>query len=240
MDENTKQEILEKAKAWMREELVPAHKENTLKLTSVNEFTINPFLWKYLANFKEGNSDYKSLATVLVLPRVLGTSINTSFGQRAQSLVTRLFEGTFGSPVAGIDIEFTDKIDGRKKYCQLKAGPNVVNRDDVVTVKQHFRTAINQGRLNQSVIQHNDYMFCLLYGEEEQKNSFVRQIETDYIVSMGKDFWHRFTGDADFYSDLINAMGEVAHEIDMKETVEEVIDKLAEDVENEYGDTVGK
>ena len=51
MDEATKQQILEKAKSWWREELAKSHEKNTLKLTSVKEFSINPFLWLYLANY---------------------------------------------------------------------------------------------------------------------------------------------------------------------------------------------
>jgi hypothetical protein len=30
--------------------------------------------------------------------------------------------------VAGIDIEFIDAIDGRRKYCQAKLGPNTITR----------------------------------------------------------------------------------------------------------------
>lgn len=87
-------------------------------------------------------------------------------------------------------------------------------------------------------MQHTDLMFCLLYGEESEKNGYVRSIETDYIVVMGKDFWHRLTGDEDFYSDLITAFGEVALEVNMKEAVEEVIDKLANKIEEKYKEIV--
>lgn len=238
MDETTKKEILQRAKEWMRDELAVAHKANTLKLVDLNEFTINPFLWSYLAHFLEGNKDYKTLAKVLVYPRVLGTSINTSFGQRAQQLITRLFSDTYGSAISGIDIEFEDKVDGRKKYCQVKAGPQVVNHDDVTTVKGHFTTALRTARTNQLPMQATDLMFCLLYGEESEKNGFVKAIESDHVVVMGKDFWHRFTGDEDFYSDLIEAFGEVAIEVNMKETVESVIEELANKLEAKYKEVV--
>ena len=238
MDQKAKKEILDKAKLWMREELIPAHKANTLKLANLSEFAINPFLWPYLAYYLEGNNDYRSLAKVLVYPRALGQSISTSFGQRTQQLITRLFEGTFGSAISGIDIEFIDKLDGRKKYCQVKAGPNVVNRDDVSTVRNHFKTLNNLAKTNQLKLQTTDVMFCLLYGEPEEKNGFVLEIESEYVVSMGQDFWHRFTGDPTFYKDLIAAFKEVAIEVNMKADVEGVIDKLAADIEKEYGKLV--
>jgi hypothetical protein len=148
MDKDAKKAILDKARDWMRDELIPAHKANTLKLANIREFTINPFLWPYLAYYLEGNKDYRTLAKVLVYPRALGSSINTSFGTRAQHLVTRLFDDTFGSAIPGIDIEFIDKTDNRKKYCQVKAGPNVINKDDVATIKGHFRALVNLAKTN--------------------------------------------------------------------------------------------
>ncbi len=240
MNEATKKEILERAKEWMRHDLIPAHKRNTLKLINLNEFKINPFIWPYLAYFLEGNKDYRSLAKVLVYPRVLGSSITTSFGQRGQrKLITDLFRGAAsGSGIPGIDIEFVDKTDNRRKYAQVKAGPNVVNRGDVGTVSREFDALKNKARLDGLDLRTTDMMFCLLYGEEGQKNTFVKEIEKDYVVSMGQDFWHRFTGDPNFYKDLVIAFEEVAVEVNMKEDVEKVIDKLAEEIRKEYGGLV--
>jgi type II restriction endonuclease EcoO109I-like protein len=234
MSPRVKKRIIEEAKSWMRDELVPAHKSNTLKLAEPKEITINPFLWAYLAQYLEGDNRYTSLAKVLIYPRALGTSINTSFGQRSQQLITRMFSDTFGSAISGIDIEFVDKLDGRKKYAQVKAGPNVINSDDVITIREHFRTAINQARTNQLDLRHDDLVFCLLYGEPGQENQFVRTLQEDYIVIMGKDFWHRFTGDEKFYADLTRAMGEVASEVNMKEEIEKLVKELAKNLKNEY------
>lgn len=236
MDEKTKKEILEKAKVWMREELISSHKTNTLKLSNSDEFIINPFLLPYLANYLEGNDDFKTLAKVLIYPRVLGSSINTSFGQRTQQLITRLFEGISGSTTPGIDIEFIDKKDNKKKYCQVKAGPNVINRDDVITVKNHFKDLLRLARTNNLDINNTNLMFCLLYGEPEQQNAFICDIEKEYTVSCGQDFWYRFTGDSNFYRDLIQTFGEVANEVNMKDTVNAVITELAKDLEKKYKD----
>lgn len=231
MDARTKQAILDKAKAWMRDELMPAHKRNTLKLASLDRFTTNPFLRSYLAYFLTGNDQPDSIAKALIYPRVLGTSINTSFGQRVQGLITKIFDGIRGSQIPGIDLEFTDKIDGRKKYCQLKAGPDVINHDDVTSITNHFQKAARIARTNNEKILITDYMFCLLYGEAGQENSFIRQLQQNYVVVMGQEFWHRFTGDPDFYQDLIHSMGEVAMEVNMKAELKNVIKKLSKDIE---------
>ncbi len=223
----------------MRDELIPAHKENTLKLVNLKEFSPNPFIWPYLGYYLEGNKDYKTLAKVLVYPRALGQSISTSFGQRGQHLITRLFsESVFGSGIKGIDIEFIDKIDGRKKYAQVKAGPNVVNKGGVENIKNEFNTFKNKARFDKLDLMTTDIVFCLLYGEEGQKNAFVRAIEDDYVVYMGQEFWHRFTGDKDFYKDLVKAFEEVALEVNMKKDIDLVIDELAKNIEKEYGKLV--
>ena len=238
MDSKTKQEILSRARQWMKQELVPAHRENTLKLKNLSEFNINPFLWTYLAFFLEGNKDYSSLAKVLVYPRVLGASISTSFGQRAQEFITRLFSDNFGSGIPGIDLEFIDRLDGRKKYAQVKAGPNVINRDDVTSIKGHFRALNNLAKTNHLDLKTTDMVFCLLYGEQDEKNGFVQELENDYVVIIGQEFWHRFTGDKDFYRDLIDTFGEVAVEVNMKKEIDEVIIGLSEEIKKEYGEIV--
>ena len=72
-------DIIEKAKEFFRNEIAKSHLENTLKLKKLKHFSLNPFLDKYRANFLAGNDDPKSIARALVYPRVLGTSLNTTF-----------------------------------------------------------------------------------------------------------------------------------------------------------------
>lgn len=105
---------------------------NKLHLSS---FDLNPFLINYLAAFLCGDTQPVSLAKALVYPRILGTSLNTSFGQNVQVFISQLQEVVGGaSGIDGIDIEFVDAIDGRRKYCQCKAGPKTINKDDIATI----------------------------------------------------------------------------------------------------------
>lgn len=238
MKESAKKEILEKAKNWWREEIVSSHIKNTKKLTNLDELTLNPFAWAYLSYYLEGNVKAESLAKVLVYPRILGTSFTTSFGTRSQQMITRLFSGISGSTTPGIDIEFIDELDGRKKYCQTKAGPNVINKDDVKTIKDHFKAVLNLARTNNLDVRQTDLMFCLLYGEEVEKSTFVRMVEEDYPVVIGQEFWHRFTGSASFYFELIDALAEVAKETNSKSLVEGVIKDLSEEIKTKYPNIV--
>ncbi|KXG44739.1 hypothetical protein U473_12420 [Tepidibacillus decaturensis] len=116
-----------------------------IQLNDLSEFNVNPFLLLYNANYLTGNNDAKSVAKSLIYPRVLGTSINTSFGTQFQYFISNTLSG-YVSAIQGLDIEFVDQIDSRRKYCQLKAGPNTINKDDVQTIINHFNGVRNLAR----------------------------------------------------------------------------------------------
>jgi hypothetical protein len=234
VNNNQRKQIIENAKTFFRNEIVQNHIDGACKRASkLSEYNVNPFLFKYLANFLTGNDDSESIARALVLPRILGSSINTSFGMKIQSLISSLFQG-LGSTTQGIDIEFIDAIDGRKKYCQLKAGPNTINHDDVTTIINHFNGVRTLGRTNNLNIGINDMIVAVVYGEEAELSSHYKKIGIAYPVIIGKDFWHRLTGKDDFYFELIDAIGEVALEVDASKVVEETIKALAIEIELKY------
>ncbi|MDX9852554.1 MAG: PmeII family type II restriction endonuclease [Tenuifilaceae bacterium] len=234
MDNKHRKQILENAKSFFREEIVQSHINGACKRAShLSEYNVNPFLFKYLANFLTGNDNPESIARALVLPRVLGSSITTSFGMKIQSLISSLFQG-LGSTTQGIDIEFIDAIDGRKKYCQLKAGPNTINFDDVTTIINHFNGVRNLARTNNLNIGINDMIVGVIYGDEAELSSHYKKISNNYPVYIGQDFWHRLTGKEDFYFELIDAIGEVALEVDASKVVENTIKELAKEIEQKY------
>ena len=224
-----KKEILEKAKKWFQESVAKNHIANTEKLINPNEFKINPFIITYLANFLTGNSSPESIAKVLLFPRVLGTSITTSFGTGIQKFTNDVLDA-FGSTTNGIDIEFVDQIDGNRKYCQLKSGPNTINKDDVETIAGHFSGVIRLARTNNLRIPHDDMIVGVIYGTPNDLSAHYKRITTEYHhpVIIGQEFWHRLTGDENFYSDLISAIGTVAIEADYSNEFKEVVKKLSE------------
>jgi hypothetical protein len=235
MEQQEKEKILKKFEEWFSDSLIASHKKNTEKLSDIKEFNINPFLLHYLANFLEGNSKPSSMAKALLYPRALGTSITTSFGSHMQTFVTKVL-GAYGSTTPGIDIEFKDSVDKRKKYCQLKSGPNAINNDDITTIKNHFAYIRNLARQNRLNIKIVDIVFCLIYGEPEEKNSFIQKLEEEYTVYIGREFWYRFTGDQNFYKELILTAGKIAKDVNMKSIVEDVIAKLSHQIESRFKD----
>ena len=58
----------------------------------------------------------------------------------------------------------------------------------------------------------------------------MTELERDYKVLVGNEFWTEFTGDDNFYSDLIDKVSEVAKEVNMKSTVDKVINDLAAEI----------
>lgn len=191
----------------------------------------------YMANFYNNNTDYRSLAEALILPRALGTSPATTFGTAAQKFVSTVFsDDNFGSVVSGIDIEFIDAVDGRRKYCQLKAGPSALNKDDVATIKGHFTSVRNLARTNHLDIRIEDMVLGILYGEPGEMNANIKSVAKEYPLYAGKEFWYRFTSDPDFYDDLAVAMGEVAEEVNARDVIEGTIDALAKDLALNFPD----
>jgi hypothetical protein len=225
-----RKQILELVKNWFRTVILPNHIKNTEKLTDPDIFDINPFLAPYLAGYLTGELTPDSVAKALLYPRVLGTSITTSFGQNMQKFISDVLKDSFGSMVAGIDIEFIDAIDGRKKYCQAKLGPNTINKDDIETIHNHFKAARNLGRTNNIAVQHGDLVVGILYGEPGQESNHYQKLRDNhgYPLYIGQEFWHRLTGDPDFYQELRLAIAEVAVEAKGSEIIKNVAVKLSQ------------
>lgn len=231
MDKKQKQKILETATIFFQNEIIPRHLENLKKLTKLSKFKYNPFLLTYLARFLTGKDDPESIATILVYPRVLGTSINTTFGNQSQKFCSTILKG-LGSTTKGIDIEFTDQIDGRKKYCQIKAGPETINNDDIKTISSHFENVKRLAKTNNTTVAYGDLIIGILYGKPINLSGNYRVLAREYPVYIGKEFWHRLTGDSGFYIDLINAFGKATQKVNTKQVIEGVIKQLSEDIKS--------
>ena len=231
MNVKEQEALLLKAQTWFRETILPKHLANTAKLTNVKNLDINPFLAPYLAVFMTGELTPESIAKAITYPRVMGSSITTSFGQIMQKFISDVLGNAFGSTTQGIDIEFEDCIDGRKKYCQVKLGPNTINKDDVTTIHNHFKAVRNLGRTNNIAVRQDDMVIGILYGIPNQESNHYKVLSDahSYPLFIGQNFWHRLTGAEDFYQRLIDAISEVALEVNGKETLDQVVATLSKD-----------
>lgn len=235
MTEEQKNAIIESGKNYFRTSIIPNHIKNLQKLR-LKDFDINPFLINYLAAFLCGDVSPQSMAKALVYPRILGTSLNTSFGQNIQIFISQLAE-IAGRPsgIDGIDIEFVDAIDGRIKYCQCKAGPQTINKDDVDTILGHFKRLIGKARLDRIPLQMDDMVVGVLYGDRLSAN--YKTIATTYPVYCGAEFWEHLTGDCNFYHLLAKAFGEVVEEdnIDGSKLILQKVNDIANEISSKGG-----
>lgn len=205
----------------------------------LSSFNVNPFLINYLAAFLCGDTEPESLAKALVYPRILGTSLNTSFGQNIQIFISQLQEvvGAGASGVDGIDIEFVDAIDGRHKYCQCKAGPQTINKDDIATILGHFKHLMNKSRIDRLGLQIDDLVVGVLYGEAGSLSANYKAIDAYHPVLCGAAFWERLTGDRNFYNRLAKAFGEVVEEdgIDGSALILAKVNEIASEIKSKEG-----
>lgn len=136
------------------------------------------------------------------------------------------------SGIDGIDIEFVDAMDGRRKYCQCKAGPKTINKDDITTFLSHFKYLMNKSRLDRMGLQFDDLVVGVLYGEKGSLSAFYKAIDTHYPVLCGSDFWMHLTGDETFYHRLAKAFGEVVDEdgIDGSALILAKVEEIAEEI----------
>lgn len=229
MDKRQQDDLLNKAAHWFSTVIMENHWVNTVKLTDPSEFNINPFLVTYLAAFHSGELTPQSVATALVLPRVLGTSITTSFGTNIQTFTTEVLQEVFGSTTDGIDIEFNDTVTGQKTYAQVKLGPNTINKDDVQTIHGHFAKARRLAKTNNAKIGEATFVVGVLYGQENDLSGHYKALRDNhrYAVLVGAEFWHRLTGATDFYKRLIETIAKVAVQANGKQLIEETIAALA-------------
>lgn len=229
MDKREQDDLLHKAASWFSDVIMENHKVNTAKLANPNQFDINPFLATYLAAYHGGQLTPQTVARALVLPRVLGTSITTSFGTNIQKFTTEVLKEVFGSTTDGIDIEFNDAVTGQKTYAQVKLGPNTINKDDVQTIHGHFTKALRLAKTNNSKMGVSALVVGVLYGEENNLSGHYKALRDDhrYPVLVGADFWHHLTGAPDFYKRLIDTIAQVAVEANGKKLIEETITALA-------------
>lgn len=227
--------ILENAKAFFREHFFDKNFNKLDEGLTLEDFSINPFLLDYLSLVAGGDMSATSKAKALLYPRVFGTSITTSFGSNVQKFLTTIGLCQ-GSMVAGMDVEYVDALNGRRKYAQLKAGKYTINSKDVEPIKREFRTALNLSRTNNLAISSSDLVLGVLYGSGEL-TPFYASINEEFDVLMGQEFWYHLTGSLSFYDTLIDTICEVAQEYaEAHNKLEEAISRLAQEIEDGEGE----
>ncbi len=197
------------------------------------DFNVNPFLIQATAKGLSGSIDADSISKAIVYPFAFGTSIATSFGTKLQKFIVTTMGHQIAQPsaITGMDIEYIDQIDYRRKYCQLKSGPTTINKDDIKTIEDHFKGLRNLARTNHLAVTTNDPVVGVLYGTHQDLSSMYTSIEDDgYTVLAGEEFWKHLTGYDDLYTDLVHEAQLAAENSEMKESVEQLLHTVQQNV----------
>jgi len=217
---------------YFKDRIFEPHIEASLrKHTRLRSYNINPIVVKYLSQVLENQYSPIGVAKALFLPRVLGTSINTSFGTQIQNMFVSLNIAS-GSMIPGMDIEFVDKVDNRKKWCQLKAGPNTINSGDVKPLTDKFANTINLARTNLALagIRNTDFIVGVLYGKDSDLSQHYRRIDSIYPVYVGSDFWYRVTGFPSIYDGLVVELHKMIQTLDTQDFINTGVKTLATEI----------
>ncbi len=234
MAERTEKELLVEIVNYFEKNIFENHINASLATHSkLKSYNINPIVVKYLSKVLEDRYSAEGVAKALFYPRVLGTSINTSFGTRIQSMFVELNMAD-GSLIPGMDIEFIDKVENRKKWCQLKSGPNTINSEDVKPLIRKFTNTIQLARTNSAFrnINNSDFVVGVLYGESTELSMHYKEIDKLHPVIVGRDFWHIITGFPDFYDGLVSSLHDCINNLDTKDFIKKGCDELAEEIRN--------
>ena len=228
----TEDELIKIITVYFESKIFENHKINALKAHSkIKSYKINPILIKYLSKILEDNFTPLGIAKALYYPRILGTSINTSFGTRIQNMFVELNLAN-GSLIKGMDIEFVDKIDKRKKWCQLKSGTNTINSEDVNPLLKKFSVVTNLARTNAINMNNSDLILGVLYGEENQLSQHYKKINLQFPVIIGREFWHRITGFENFYDKLVSNLDLMILNLNTENFFEEGYIALSKEIES--------
>ncbi len=131
----------------------------------------------------------------------LSSQEETLFGDFLEGLAIYVTEVVYGgqkSAATGIDLEFS--VDNARYIVSIKSGPNWGNSSQIARLKENFATAarvIRQGNRTANIIAVNG---CC-YGRDNKPD------KGGYFKYCGQDFWELISGDADFYTRIIEPLG---------------------------------
>ncbi|MBT8124762.1 MAG: restriction endonuclease [Gammaproteobacteria bacterium] len=232
MKKQSKKIIVKNIRKYFEDEIFLNHKKKSLNDNAkLKSYKINPITVRYLSKVLDDNYTAEGIAKALYYPRVLGTSINTSFGGRIQKMFVELGLAE-ASLIDEMDIEFIDKVDNRRKYCQLKSGPNTINSGDVSPILTKFNAVVNRARTNSKMnLVNNDLVLGVLYGNSEELSAHYKKIDKKFPVFTGTDFWYRLTGHKNIYKNLVVELDELIFSLPTDDFLNVGWKKLAKEIE---------
>jgi len=190
----------------------------------------NPYLYKAKNLITAGE------LVASILDAKLSSSEEEIFGEFLEHLAVFVAEKALGaakSSAPGIDLEYND---GRTRYLvSIKSGLNWGNSSQWKALEDNFKTVMKRVKQNKQIKD----VRCILgisYGNDKTrtKKGFITQI-------CGQNFWHRVSGDEEFYVKIVEPLGYRAKELNdsFKQRKVQLINKFTGEFINEFCDKRG-
>ena len=219
------EKIVSSFRVWYATAIIDNQIQSVRKAGKIGNYSINPFMaplvYAFFTAIEGGDGAPRQvsegIASALLYQKIVGTSLSTSMGTLFQQFIAAELEkcGRGGPSVtSGMDLEFyvQDWAEVRRKYLQLKLGPQTINSGDVKSIVDDFVAVRNLARTNDMKVRSDDFYVGVIYGSPDDLSANYKKITNQYgyPVLIGADLWTALFGIPDLYSKLVKAAAEVA------------------------------
>lgn len=219
------QELLDQFRTYLDTRIFQPHLTSLIgEFSNLSDYNVNLFLTPYLSKILGNDITPENLAKALYYPRVLGTSITTTFGSHIKKILVDLQLAEAYPQSRSNIIIFRDRVDGNQKVCFLKAGPNTINADDVRPIQQKLENIENFNIENKTI--------GIISGTYDRVSRSYLRLQQDHNINLlvGEDFWHRMTGFENFYPNILRILNEIDNTIDVGDNFQRGLDRLTDQI----------
>ena len=163
---------------------------------------------------------------LLKITKFVEANIGEFLEKLAIYVCTLAYKG-WKSGIPGIDLEL-DR-DGRRYIVSIKSGPNWGNSEQIKKLRSSFKTAAVTLRTSNSKLNIRAVNGCC-YGRDNKPD------KGDYEKLCGQRFWEFMSGDANFYTRVIEPVGHQAKKRndDFAEKYDQVLTLFSQEFAAEY------
>ncbi|MDR0265066.1 MAG: hypothetical protein LBJ04_17745 [Sphingobacterium sp.] len=214
------EQLLSSIVDYFQQEIFEPHLRNLQNdYANFDSYSANPFLLPYLSKIIEGEYSERGIAKALYLPRVLSSSITTAFGTHIKKILINNNLAESRSTNSNI-ISFTDHISGLYTACILKAGPNTINSGDKSPIRSSLRSIENV----------ENKAIGIIYGAENELNGSYVNLQEEFDIFVGRQFWQRITGYENFYINLSERLRVLSENLDTNGRFDGGLNRLIRDI----------
>lgn len=200
-------------------------------IAKIDKLNINHVMKRknpYLYRAKSMKNAYEIVESVL--NAFVSSSEETIFGNCFFEPIAIAVSGGNKALAEGIDIMIQDNQTNTISAFAVKSGPSVFNSDSKKRQEQNFMAA---AKLAQQVKARYEAYIGYSYGKKKDSGRGKPKM---YQELAGKDFWHKLTGEEDFYIKIIDYMGNLPEQYvaNFQESYTKASNRLVREFSNNF------